>query len=371
MDKIKNLAKMITTYSIEVKENENVLINSSSTKTSLLIKELIKAIYEKKANVTVRFSNDLINAEILKGTSDKKISLLDEQAKFDNEHFDSFISIYYNENDYQTKDVPSKIKQEIGKRLEKNRDILINEKKWVLLQYPSSLDAFKAKMNSDVFYNYAFDVMTYDYKQMAKDVLPLKKIMEKTDKVRLTGINTDLTFSIKGMNIIPCTGEKNIPDGEIYCGPIKDSVNGYITYNTPSPYQGHVYNNVKLTLKNGKIINATCNEEKDIEKLNEIFDTDEGSRFIGEFAIGLNPLVKQPMGDTLYDEKIIGSIHFTPGCCYDDSNNGNKSAIHWDMVLIQREDYGGGNIYFDDILIRENGLFIHPNLLHLNYNNKN
>jgi aminopeptidase len=189
--------------------------------------------------------------------------------------------------------------------------------------------------------------------------------MEKTDKVRVTGKNTDITFSIKGMPIIPCTGEKNIPDGEIYTAPLRNSVNGVITYNTPSPYQGNVYQNVSLTFKDGKIIEARA--DNDIEALNQIFDADAGSRYVGEFSLGLNPKILDPMGDILFDEKIIGSIHFTPGRAYKDSYNGNDSSIHWDMVLIQREEYGGGDIYFDDKLIRHNGLFVLDELKSLNY----
>ncbi len=200
---------------------------------------------------------------------------------------------------------------------------------------------------------------------MSEDIKPLKELMESTDKVRIVAPNTDITFSIKGLPAIPCTGEKNIPDGELYTAPVRDSINGTITYNTPSPYQGSVYHHVSLTFENGKIVKATCDE--DDEKLNEIFDTDEGARYVGEFSLGFNPKILYPMGDILYDEKILGSLHFTPGDSYADCDNGNKSSIHWDMVLIQREDFGGGEIYFDDVLIRKDGKFVLDNLKQLNY----
>ena len=177
-----------------------------------------------------------------------------------------------------------------------------------------------------------------------------------------------MTFSIKGIPAVPCAGECNIPDGEVFTAPVRESVNGTIQYNTPSPYQGTVFNNVKLEFKDGKIVNATA--DNDIEKLNEIFNTDEGAKFIGEFAIGVNPLIKHPMGDILFDEKIDGSFHFTPGQAYEgEADNGNRSAIHWDLVLIQRPEYGGGSIYFDDVLIRENGRFVIKELECLNPEN--
>jgi aminopeptidase len=188
----------------------------------------------------------------------------------------------------------------------------------------------------------------------------LLELMNATDKVRLTGAGTDLTFSIKGIPAVKCDGKRNIPDGEVYTAPVRESVNGTITFNTPSLYEGVVYNNISLTFENGKIVKATS--DNDPGKLNKIFDTDEGARYVGEFAIGVNPFIRQPMKDTLFDEKIAGSIHFTPGQCYDEAPNGNQSAIHWDLVLIQRSDYGGGEIWFDDKLIRKDGVFTDPKL---------
>ena len=194
----------------------------------------------------------------------------------------------------------------------------------------------------------------------------LVKLMNRTDRVRLTGPGTDLSFSIRDIPAIPCAGEMNIPDGEVFTAPVRDSVNGKISYNTPSPYQGFTFENVCLEFKNGKIINATAN---DTTRINQIFDTDQGARYVGEFAIGVNPYVLEPMKDILFDEKIMGSIHFTPGNCYEEAPNGNESAIHWDLVLIQRPEYGGGEIYFDDMLIRRDGRFVLPELECLNPEN--
>ena len=221
-------------------------------------------------------------------------------------------------------------------------------------------------MKVDEFYNYSFDVMDIDYEKMAREIIPLKELMEKTENVRITSPGTDITFSIKKMPIIPCLGTCNLPDGEIYTAPLKTSVNGIITYNTTSTYHGEIFKNIRLEFREGKIINASC-EMGNEEKLLEIFQTDEGARYIGEFSLGLNPKILNPMGDILYDEKIIGSIHFTPGAAYKDSYNGNDSSIHWDLVLIQRKEYGGGEIYFDDRLVRKDGKFVLEELKKLNY----
>lgn len=366
--KIKNLSKTIVQYSLKIKENDRVLITVGSPKTNDLVKELIHCIVESGGIPFVRYIDAEIDSLLTELTNSSRIKVLKEHEQFDVDHYDCFISIRYITNDYVNKNIKTEIRKEIGIAKEQTDDIRINQRRWVLLNYPSHLDAYKAKMTNEEFYQYAFDVMNVDYEAMSEMIEPLKKLMEKTDKVRLVSPGTDITFSIKDIPVIPCCGNSNIPDGEIYTAPIKNSVNGTITYNTPSPYQGNVFHNVSLTFENGKIISATCTENN--EKLNEIFDTDEGARYIGEFSLGLNPMILHPMGDILYDEKIIGSIHFTPGRAYKDAFNGNLSSIHWDMVLIQRKEYGGGELYFDDVLIRKDGLFVLPELEHLNYDLK-
>lgn len=362
------LSSTIVNYSVKVKEGERVLISTNSIDTKFLVKALIRDIVKVKGIPFVRIVDNEINTLLTELTTSKRIEEIAKHKKEEVDNYDVFISIRYTENEYEGKHINPEIRKEIGEKTAKSDDTRINKRKWVLLNYPSMVDAYKIGMPYDEYKNYSLKAMNFDYAGMEQDILPLKKLMEKTDKVRIVAPNTDLSFSIKGMPIIPCCGTSNIPDGELYTAPIKNSVNGKITYNTPSPYQGNVYNNVSLTFKNGKIVEATC--DSDNEKLNAIFDTDEGSRYVGEFSLGLNPLITKPMGDILYDEKIIGSIHFTPGKCYDDAPNGNDSAIHWDMVLIQTPEYGGGEIYFDDVLIRKDGKFVLKELEHLNYNLK-
>lgn len=362
--KLNKLANTIVNYSLHLKEQSRVNINF--TKDSIpLVEEIIKEAKKVGAIVGLNMNEPKLNARLAEENTEERLEHLKKIKAFEIENYDAFIMIRSSFNDYESKNVPIEMTQKYGAMTQELDDIRINEREWVLLNYPTDLDAYKAKMTTADFNEFALDVMTVDYQKMNKDIEPLKKLMEKTDKVRIVSPGTDITFSIKGMPAIPCTGEKNIPDGELYSAPIKDSVNGTITYNTPSPYQGNIYNHVSLTFENGKIIHATCDE--DDEQLNEIFDTDEGARYVGEFALGFNPKILYPMGDILYDEKILGSLHFTPGRCYADCDNGNVSSIHWDMVLIQREDFGGGEIYFDDILIRKDGKFVLEELKQLNY----
>lgn len=357
------LSETIVHYSLDVKPNDKVLITCTSECKPLVLK-LIDAITAAGAVPIVKLGDDEIDAYSLRHTSDERIRLLADMAEFDVGHFDCFIHIRYTKNEYETKNVSAEVRRKLGEAKEHADDIRINERRWTLLNYPSVVDAYKAGMPTEEFFQYAVDVMNVDYKRMYDAILPLKELMEKTDQVRIVGPNTDISFSIKGIPAIPCCGKANIPDGEIYTAPVKESVNGTITYNTPCPYQGNIYTNVSLTFENGKIIKATCDQDND--KLNEIFDTDEGSRYVGEFSFGVNPKILDPMGDILYDEKILGSIHFTPGRAYKDAFNGNLSSVHWDMVLVQRPEYGGGEIYFDGKLIRKDGKFVLPELETLN-----
>lgn len=362
------LSSTLVNYSTKIKEGERVLISTNGSESKFLVKCLIRDIVKAKGIPFVRIIDNEINSLLTELTTKERIEEIAKHKLEEVNNYDVFISIKYVENEYEGKHINSEIRKEIGNKTSKSDDIRINKRKWVILNYPSVIDAYKIKMPYDEYKEYAIKAMNFDYSVMEKDLLPLKKLMEKTDKVRIVSPSTDISFSIKNMPIIPCCGTSNIPDGEIFTAPIKTSVNGVITYNTPSPYQNNVYNNVSLTFKEGKIVKATC--DGDDETLNDIFDTDEGSRYVGEFSLGLNPLITKPMGDILYDEKIIGSIHFTPGKCYDEAPNGNDSAIHWDMVLIQTKEYGGGELFFDDVLIRKDGKFILKELEHLNYNLK-
>lgn len=365
---LEKLSKTIVNYSLEVKEKEHVLITIGSRECRPLATELIKEITSAGGIPFLKVKDVVLDNELMELTTSERIKELKSQGEYEVEHYDCFINIRYTENDYEGKDIPHKVIQELGKAMEQVDDIRINERRWVLLNYPSLVDAVKSHMKIEEFKEYAMKVMNVDYKEMCKLTLPLKELMERSKKVRIVGPNTDLSFSIEGMPAIPCCGKSNIPDGEVYTAPIKTSVNGRITYNTPCPYQGNVFTGVSLVFKDGKIVDATCNEDDAL--LNKIFDTDPGARYVGEFSFGFNPEVLEPMGDILYDEKILGSIHFTPGRCYADCDNGNESAIHWDMVLIQRKEYGGGEIYLDDELIRKDGIFLSEDLKPLNYHLK-
>jgi aminopeptidase len=239
----------------------------------------------------------------------------------------------------------------------------VNRTRWVVLRWPTPSMAQAANLSTEAFEDFYFEVCTLDYRKMARALAPLEKLMRRTDRVLLKGPGTDLSFSLKGIGAKPCSGLRNIPDGEVFSCPVRTSVNGVIQFNTPTIYAGTRFENIRLEFKAGKVVNATGSNAK---RMNEILDTDPGARYVGEFSLGFNPFILNPMCDILFDEKIAGSLHLTPGQAYEECDNGNRSAVHWDMVLIQREDWGGGEIWFDGQLIRKDGLFVPPSLQPLN-----
>lgn len=365
--RIAKLAKNLINYSVRLQKGEKVLIENFGLQKEL-VTALVKEAYAAGGYPFVSLKDHQVDRSLLLGAQEEQFNLMAEFEANVMSKMDAYIGLRSGDNINEQADVSDdKMKihgSTIGQRV--HREIRVPKTKWVVLRYPNASMAQLAKMSTEAFEDFYFNVCNLDYGKMDKAMDSLVELMNKTDKVRITGPGTDLSFSIKDIPAIKCSGQMNIPDGEVYTAPVRESVNGVITYNTPSPYHGFTFENVKLTFKDGKIVEAEAN---DSERINKIFDTDEGARYIGEFAIGVNPYILHPMQDILFDEKIDGSFHFTPGQCYDEAYNGNKSNIHWDMVNIQRPDYGGGEIYFDEVLIRKDGRFVISELEALNPEN--
>lgn len=364
--RIEKLAKSIINYALEIKPGEKILIEVNGLEIPLA-QALVRYAYEAGGVPFLSVNNHTLLRELLKGMTVEQAQAMARWDLARMKEMDAYVGIRAGENAYELSDVPGD-KMSIYQKeyLRAVTDQRVSHTKWVVMRYPNASLSQLANQSIEAFEDFYFDVCNLDYAKMSKAMDALVNLMERTDKVRITGPGTDLTFSIKGMSAIKCDGHLNIPDGEVYTAPLRESVNGRITYNTAALYQGFTYENIVLEFKDGKIIKATAN---DTERIEAIFNTDEGARYIGEFAIGVNPYILNPMKDTLFDEKIDGSFHFTPGNCYDDCNNGNKSAVHWDLVCIQRPEYGGGEMYFDDVLIRKDGRFVIPELECLNPEN--
>jgi aminopeptidase len=367
-ERIKILAKNLVNYSLNLKKGEKVLIHHIGSTTELLAKQLINEVYAAGGIPFIHTTNRRLERELLLNASREQYELLAKVDSLLMENMDCYIGIRGDDNVSELGDVPSSKRNiyETYYMTPVHHDIRVPKTKWVVLRYPNNAMAQLANMSLDSFESFYFDVCNLDYSKMSKAMDALVNLMEKTDLVQIKGPNTDLSFSIKDIPAIKCAGNMNIPDGEVFTAPVKNSVNGILSYNAPAIYQGFTYENIVLEFKDGKIINATSNNT---ERINQVFNIDEGARYIGEFAIGVNPYILKPMKDTLFDEKIMGSFHFTPGNCYKEAANGNKSAIHWDLVCIQTPEFGGGEMYFDGKLIRKDGLFVIPELELLNPEN--
>ncbi len=365
--RVQQLARNLINYSVKLKKGEKLFIENNGSFEKELILALVEEAYAVGGQPYVSIKDAQVERALRLGATLEHFTNLAEYEANIMKQTDCYIGIRSGANINELSDVPAantKIyEQTVWNIVHKNHRL---QKRWVILRYPTGSMAQLAKMSTEAFEDFYFNVCNLDYSKMNTAMDNLVALMNNTDKVHIVGPGTDLQFSIKDIPAIKCAGEMNIPDGEVFTAPVRDSINGVISYNCASPYQGFTYENVQLKFKDGKIIEATANNT---ERLNQVFDTDEGARYVGEFAIGVNPFISTPMQDILFDEKIDGSFHFTPGSCYDEASNGNHSDIHWDLVSIQRSDWGGGEIWFDDVLIRKDGRFVIPALECLNPEN--
>jgi len=367
--RVAKLADILIGYSTRVQPGEKVLIEATE-----IPDEVVSALVNRIAEAgglpfVTRKSNSILRA-LLHNATEEQMRLTGEFEKARMEQMDAYLGLRGAENNAELSDVPDE-KMKIYRKLWSNpvhSETRVPHTKWTVLRWPTPSMAQQAGMSTEAFEDYYFEVCTFDYSKLDSVIEPLKALMNRTDRVRLTGVGTDLSFSIKDIPTIPCTGRANIPDGEIFTAPVRDSVNGTIAFNTATIYQGTIFEGVILRFEAGKVVEASAGGGLS-PMLNQILDSDEGARYIGEFSLGFNPYILQPMKDILFDEKIAGSFHFTPGGAYDEAFNGNRSVVHWDMVFIQRPEFGGGDVFFDDVLIRHDGLFVPNDLLALNPEN--
>lgn len=365
--RLATLARTLITYSAALAGGEKILIETVDGALPLA-KALVDEAYRAGAVPFVTIKNSQLLRAVLRGASAGQLALAGQWEAARMNAMDAYIAVRAGDNISEMADVPPEQLQLYQQQWVKpvHLDIRVPKTKWCVLRYPSPAMAQLAAMSTEAFEDFYFRVCTLDYAKMAAAMDPLAALLQRTDRVRITGPGTDLSFSVKGVPAVKCAGRRNIPDGEVYTAPVKNSVNGVLSYNAPAVYQGVTYENIRLEFRDGKIVNATANET---DKINKLLDTDDGARYIGEFALGVNPYIEKPMKDTLFDEKISGSFHFTPGNAYEKAFNGNRSAIHWDLVCIQTPAHGGGEIRCDDILIRKDGRFVPDELQGLNPEN--
>ena len=358
----RKLAKLLVHYSTQITRGDRVLLDMIDVPDEFSI-ELMRAVRAAGGTPFIEIRHTRVTREILRETNGKHAALLRDLELFRMKKVQAYIAIRGSDNMSENADVPGDRLALYSRLTRPVLDYRVNKTRWCVLRWPTPSMAQAAGMSTEAFEDLYFDVCTMDYAKMARAMVPLERRMKRADRVHLKSPGTDLAFSIKGIGAKMCKGDRNIPDGEVFSCPVKNSVNGVIQFNTPTIYSGTRFENIRLEFKQGKIVNATGSN---LKRLNEILDTDAGARYVGEFSLGFNPYILNPMCDILFDEKIAGSLHFTPGQAYEECDNGNRSAVHWDMVLIQRSEWGGGEVRFDNELIRKNGLFVPKDLKPLN-----
>ncbi len=364
--RVAKLADVLVGYSVAVQPGEKVLVEAYDMPDDV-VSALVERIAQAGGLPFVSVKRNKVLRALYHSATEEQMRLTGEWEQARMAQMDAYIGVRGAQNVTELSDVPD-ARMKLYQSLWWNpvhTNTRVPKTKWVVLRWPTDSMAQLAGMSTEAFEDFYFDVCTFNYGKLSAAIEPLKALMERTDRVRLVSPGTDLTFSIKGIPVIPCTGENNIPDGEIFTAPVRETVNGTIAFNTATVYQGTLFENVQLRFQNGRAVEAKAGGSAGTA-LNQILDSDEGARYVGEFSLGFNPYVLHPMKDTLFDEKIAGSLHFTPGQAYEIADNGNRSVVHWDMVLIQRPEYGGGEIWFDDTLVRKDGLFLPAELLPLN-----
>ncbi|RJO63059.1 MAG: aminopeptidase [Myxococcales bacterium] len=366
-ERVRKLAKNLVSYSMRVKAGDKVLIEAVGPNTFELAEALVEEVYGAGGAPFYLLHDDKLRRAQLLGANQEQFEFEAALQKARMEKMDCYVGVRGSNNVLELSDVPSERLKIYSSTVMKkvHMEIRVPKTRWVVLRYPNPTFAQAAKMSTRAFEDFFYKACLLDYSGMSKAMDPLVELMQKTDQVHIAGPGTDLRFSIKGIAAIKCDGRLNIPDGEVFTAPVKASANGVLQTNTPTLYEGSYFEGVRLTFKDGKVVEASCRvgEQK---KLDSIFERDEGARYVGEFALGVNPHITRPMLDILFDEKIAGSFHFTPGGCYDEADNGNKSEVHWDLVTRQFAEDGGGEIRFDGKLVRQDGLFVLDSLKALN-----
>lgn len=364
--RVESLAELVADHSVRLGPEDTVLFHAFDIPPEV-VAEFVSVARSRGSKVLVRLESEIVRRALLEGMTETNAKVIASNELEEMKSATAYVALRGSHNVSELAGLPAEI-QAMWQRVYATPVVFgqrVPHTKWVAMRWPTASMAQQASLPTREFEDFYFRVCTLDYAKMGRAVEPLVELVNRTDRVRLVGPGTDLAFSIKDVGAVPCFGKRNIPDGECFSCPVQGTAQGVVQYNTENLYQGVVFSNIRFVVKGGRIVEASAGAQT--ERLNQILDTDEGARVFGEWSLGFNPHVLHPMKDTLFDEKIAGSFHLTPGNAYPPpGGNGNQSAIHWDIVCIQRPEYGGGEVWFDEVLIRKDGLFVLPELEGLN-----
>ena len=369
MDRLKSFAKTIVEHCCAVQPGERVLVEVTGCEDALAA-EVIRAVYDAGGVPFYSQIWDSLQAAWLERAGGEDIRKRAEWDEARMREMDVYIGLRSNANSFDLSAVPADKTSLYRREYETpvHFRTRIPKTRWLVTRIPNASMAQNAGMPTREFEEFYYSCCGIDYDRFRARMQPLAEAMRSAHNVRIKGEGVDLRFEMCGAGVSVCSGTRNIPAGEVFSAPALESVEGYIRYNIPVRFNGMEFKGVRLGFERGRIVDIRC-ESGDAAALEAIFDTDEGARYIGEFAMGTNPFVDRVVGDILFDEKAAGSFHFTPGNSYEGCGNGNKSGIHWDMVYRMQSEYGGAEIWFDDTLIECDGLFVPDELQPLNPEN--
>jgi aminopeptidase len=363
--RLTKLADILVNYSVGVQPGNLVRINTGPAATPLVL-EVYRAVLAAGGHPMVRMSPDEASELFLKHAGDEQLRYLNPVTKYEYEHMDCSIGIWAEENTRSMTNADpekSRISQAARKPL---MEIFMNRAsegslKWCGTQYPTVACAQDAEMSLSEYEDFVFNAGLLNHPD---PVAAWRRVSERQQRLRdylagksdyrvVAANGTDVRMSVAGMKWINCDGHENFPDGEVFTGPVVDSVNGQINYSFPAVHLGREVTDVKLTFRNGKVVDASASKGQDF--LFKMLDMDAGSRFLGECAIGTNYGITRYTRNTLFDEKIGGTVHFAIGAGYPESGNTNPSGLHWDMVVDLRT---GGHLEIDGEVFARDGRFL-------------
>ena len=349
--RVKKLAEILVNYSIKIKKGDMIELDFGVDAKELAL-ECFKLILKKGAYPMIHVGVPGFAYTYYKNASKDQLQHFPKLAMIETKMAAGSINIgaYYNTKELTQID-PKKISMR-RKATKKISDISLKKNNWIICQFPTNSLAQDAEMSLEEMEDFAYNATNLDWKKESKKQDKLKKILDKGKHVRITGEDTDISFSIKGRQGIKCDGHRNMPDGEVFIAPVETTTEGCIKYTYPAIYGGREVSGVYLKFHKGKVIEATA--EKGEKFLKEMIKTDKGSCKLGEFGIGVNSGIQQFIKQILFDEKIFGTVHLALGMAYPEGGGRNKSAVHWDMIKDLRR---GGAFYIDGKCIQKNGKF--------------
>jgi aminopeptidase len=351
--RVKRLAKILVGHSLGVKRGETVLIASSSELAKPLVLEVFREVLTSGGHPLTGVAFEEMQGIFFRTASRAQLLNLPRTKLYEAKNIDCFVNIMAPIN---RKALSSVDPRKMGTRMKALRPIqktIVNKKRWILANYPTNALAQEADMSLAEYEDFLYRATNIDWQKVKRKEMKLKRVLDRGRKVRIVGRDTDLVIGIRGRKAIPCYGERNMPDGEVFLSPVENTAEGHIYYEMPAIYQGREVTGIRLRFKKGKVIEAHA--DKNERFLLDMLETDRGARYLGELGVGVNYGIKNFSKDILFDEKIGGTVHLAVGASYEEAQGKNKSAIHWDMIKDLRK---GGALYVDGKLIQRNGKFL-------------